>query len=52
MDNIIIRGGKPLFGTVEASGAKNAALPLLAASILVEGPVVYQRIPHLKDITT
>lgn len=52
MDNIIIRGGKPLFGTIEASGAKNAALPLLAASILVEGPVVYHRIPHLKDITT
>ncbi|MES0370693.1 MAG: UDP-N-acetylglucosamine 1-carboxyvinyltransferase [Mariprofundaceae bacterium] len=52
MDNIIIRGGKPLSGTVEASGAKNAALPLLAASILVEGPVVYHRIPHLKDITT
>ena len=52
MDNIIIRGGAPLTGTVEASGAKNAALPLLAASILVEGPVVYHRIPHLKDITT
>ncbi len=52
MDNIIIRGGIPLSGTIEASGAKNAALPLLAASILVEGPVVYHRIPHLKDITT
>ncbi len=52
MDNIIIRGGTPLSGSVEASGAKNAALPLLAASILVEGPVVYHRIPHLKDITT
>jgi len=52
MDNIIIRGGIPLSGTVEASGAKNAALPLLAASILADGPVVYHRIPHLKDITT
>ncbi|MCK5307703.1 MAG: UDP-N-acetylglucosamine 1-carboxyvinyltransferase, partial [Zetaproteobacteria bacterium] len=52
MDNIIIRGGTPLSGTVEASGAKNAALPLLAASILADGPVVYHRIPHLKDITT
>lgn len=52
MDNIIIRGGTPLNGTIEASGAKNAALPLLAAAILVEGPVVYHRIPHLKDITT
>jgi len=52
MDNIIIRGGTPLTGTIEASGAKNAALPLLAAAILVEGPVTYRRIPHLKDITT
>ena len=52
MDNIIIRGGTPLSGTVEASGAKNAALPLLAASILADGPVIYHRIPHLKDITT
>ncbi|MDT8376321.1 MAG: UDP-N-acetylglucosamine 1-carboxyvinyltransferase [Mariprofundaceae bacterium] len=52
MDNIIIRGGTPLSGTIEASGAKNAALPLLAASILADGPIVYHRIPHLKDITT
>jgi UDP-N-acetylglucosamine 1-carboxyvinyltransferase len=52
MDNIIIRGGTPLSGTIEASGAKNAALPLLAASILADGPVIYHRIPHLKDITT
>ncbi len=39
-------------GSVKASGAKNAALPLLAASILVDGPVVYRRIPHLRDIST
>ncbi len=52
MDKIIIQGGEILSGTVEASGAKNAALPLLAAAILVDGPVTYRRIPHLKDIST
>ncbi len=48
----MIHGGRPLRGTVEASGAKNAALPLLAASILVDGTVTYHRIPHLRDIAT
>jgi len=52
MDNITIHGGVPLSGTIETSGAKNAALPLLAAAILADGPVVYHRIPHLRDITT
>jgi len=52
MESIIIQGGKPLTGTVEISGAKNAALPLLAAAILADAPVIYHRIPHLKDITT
>ncbi len=48
----MIQGGRPLRGTVEASGAKNAALPLLAASILVDGVVSYHRVPHLRDIAT
>jgi len=52
MDSIIIQGGRPLHGTVEASGAKNAALPLLAAAILTDKPVTYLRVPHLRDITT
>ncbi|MDQ6969465.1 MAG: UDP-N-acetylglucosamine 1-carboxyvinyltransferase [Mariprofundus sp.] len=52
MDKIIIQGGVALSGSVEASGAKNAALPLLAAAILVDGPVIYRRIPHLRDIST
>jgi len=52
MDSIIIQGGRPLHGTVEASGAKNAALPLLAAAILTDKPVIYHRVPHLRDITT
>lgn len=52
MDKIIIQGGNALTGTVKASGAKNAALPLLAAAILVDGRVTYHRIPHLHDIST
>jgi len=52
LDKIIIHGGVELNGTIEASGAKNAALPLLAAAILVDGPVAYHRIPHLRDIST
>jgi len=52
MDSITIQGGRTLSGTVEASGAKNAALPLLAAGILADGPMIYHRIPYLRDITT
>jgi len=52
MDKIIIQGGITLSGSIKASGAKNAALPLLAAAILIDGPVVYRRIPHLRDIST
>ncbi len=50
MDKIEITGGIPLEGTVKISGAKNAALPLLASSILVQGPVDYTNIPDLMDI--
>ncbi len=52
MENIVIQGGSPLVGSVESSGAKNAALPLLAAAILADGPVTFHRIPHLNDIAT
>jgi len=52
MENIVIQGGVPLKGSVESSGAKNAALPLLAAAILADGPVTFHRIPHLNDIST
>lgn len=47
-----INGGKPLKGTVRISGSKNAALPLLAASILIKGKVVFEDIPALKDVFT
>lgn len=50
MAKLVIQGGKPLFGTVEASGAKNAALPLMAASLLSTGDVVLERIPNITDV--
>lgn len=52
MDKIWIQGGKPLRGTVEISGSKNAALPILAASLLGESPSVIHNIPNLQDIQT
>ena len=50
MDVIIINGGKPLAGSVVTSGAKNAALPLLFASLLAEGEHSFENVPFLKDI--
>ncbi len=50
MDRIRIRGGKPLKGTVHVRGAKNAALPLMAAAILAEQPCVLHNIPCLHDV--
>lgn len=52
MDKLIITGGKRLSGELRISGAKNAALPILAATILAETPVSVGNIPHLHDITT
>ncbi|WP_106478397.1 UDP-N-acetylglucosamine 1-carboxyvinyltransferase [Phytohalomonas tamaricis] len=52
MDKLIISGGVPLTGEVWASGAKNSALPILAATLLCEEPVVIGNLPHLQDITT
>lgn len=52
MDKILIRGGKPLHGTLQISGAKNAALPLMAASLLTEETLTLSNLPHLADITT
>ena len=50
MDKILIRGGKPLRGSVQVRGAKNAALPLMAAALLAEGPCVLHNVPCLHDI--
>ena len=52
MDKLIITGGAPLSGDVRIAGAKNAALPILAATLLADGPVTIGNVPHLHDITT
>jgi UDP-N-acetylglucosamine 1-carboxyvinyltransferase len=52
MDKLLIQGGAPLEGEVRISGAKNAALPILAATLLAEGPVSVGNVPHLQDVTT
>ena len=52
MDRIRLRGGKPLVGTISIGGAKNAALPLLAASLLTSKTLRLSNLPHLADITT
>ncbi|PPD31117.1 MAG: UDP-N-acetylglucosamine 1-carboxyvinyltransferase [Methylomonas sp.] len=52
MDKLLITGGDPLDGELRISGAKNAALPILAATLLSEPPVSIGNIPHLHDITT
>ncbi len=49
---LLIEGGVPLRGDVEVSAAKNAALPILAASLLSAEPIVLENIPHLADVTT
>ena len=52
MDKFVIRGGNPLVGTIRVSGAKNSALPCMAAAILTEEKVVLENIPHVRDIAT
>jgi UDP-N-acetylglucosamine 1-carboxyvinyltransferase len=52
MDKFVIRGGEPLLGTVRISGAKNAALPCMAAALLTEEPVILDNIPQVRDIQT
>ncbi|HPK22807.1 MAG TPA: UDP-N-acetylglucosamine 1-carboxyvinyltransferase [Smithella sp.] len=52
MDKIVINGGKPLHGNVQISGAKNAALPVLASSLLTAGTNTFHNIPDLMDIKT
>lgn len=52
MDKLIINGNKPLHGDVIISGAKNAALPIMAATLLATDNVTIANVPHLKDVTT
>ena len=52
MDKLLIRGGSSLNGEIYASGAKNSALPILAASLLADSPLKVGNLPHLNDVTT
>ena len=52
MDKLLIRGGTKLRGEIYASGAKNSALPILAASLLADSPLKVGNLPHLNDVTT
>ena len=52
MDKLLIRGGRPLLGTVMISGAKNAALPELCAALLTAEPVTLRNVPRLQDVAT
>jgi UDP-N-acetylglucosamine 1-carboxyvinyltransferase len=52
MDKFVVRGGNPLLGTIKVSGAKNSALPCMAAAILTEGEVILENIPQVHDIET
>ena len=52
MDKLLIKGGSLLNGTIYASGAKNSALPILAASLLADSPLRVGNLPHLNDVTT
>ena len=52
MDRLQITGGIPLHGEVRISGAKNATLPILAATLLANAPVTVANVPHLRDVTT
>ncbi|RJP76013.1 MAG: UDP-N-acetylglucosamine 1-carboxyvinyltransferase [Candidatus Zixiibacteriota bacterium] len=52
MDKFVIHGGKPLYGKIKVSGAKNASLPLMAAAILAPGIHRIRNVPHLRDVHT
>jgi UDP-N-acetylglucosamine 1-carboxyvinyltransferase len=52
MDKFVVRGGNPLLGTIKVSGAKNSALPCMAAAILTEEEVILENIPQVRDIET
>ncbi|HSG99149.1 MAG TPA: UDP-N-acetylglucosamine 1-carboxyvinyltransferase, partial [candidate division Zixibacteria bacterium] len=50
MDTFVINGGKPLSGAIDVEGSKNAALPILAGALLIDGPTKLSNVPALKDI--
>ena len=52
MDRFLIQGGKKLQGTVHISGSKNAALPILVATLLTDEKCILHRVPNLRDVRT
>jgi UDP-N-acetylglucosamine 1-carboxyvinyltransferase len=52
MDKIVVEGGSRLAGEIKISGAKNAALPLMAAAVLADGPSTFRNVPRLQDVAT
>ncbi len=52
MDKLLIKGGVPLEGEIRISGAKNAVLPIMAATLLADELVIIRNVPHLHDVTT
>ena len=52
MDMFVIRGGKPLHGRVRVNGAKNSALPIMAAALMADGETLLRDVPNLVDVTT
>ena len=52
MEKLLIKGGNSLSGSINCSGAKNAALPMIAATILCDDKVILKNLPYLQDITT
>ncbi|MFW6201310.1 MAG: UDP-N-acetylglucosamine 1-carboxyvinyltransferase, partial [Gemmatimonadota bacterium] len=52
MPKYIVEGGHPLSGTIRPAGNKNAALPLLAATLLTDEPVVLENVPDIRDVRT
>ena len=52
MERLIIKGGNHLYGEVDCSGAKNAALPMIASTILSDDKITLKNLPYLQDITT
>ena len=52
LNKLLIQGGTRLDGDIRISGAKNAVLPILAGTLLAEGPAIIENVPHLHDVTT
>src|SRR5919198_1107789 len=52
MESFVIKGGQPLSGTIRPTGKKNGALPIIAASLLADEPVLLRNVPHIRDVET